>query len=167
MMGHLDIKRYAYLDKEIKMLQQERTELRRLAVLASRIGLERDEPSAIIKKDKADKCEKLIGRLDDRLLDYIKELIEKKEKIMNFLSSFTNTRERLILSLRMLKGESWEHIANELGGDVSADSIRMTAKRALDRMKGQKGQDALVDENERKAGCAERAERVRREHNKE
>lgn len=76
------------------------------------------------------KAERLRRKLNKR----IKELIDLVEKTNEFIEDIEDSLTRQIISLRYINGLTWEDVANSIGGNNTADSVRMLCNRFLDKL---------------------------------
>ncbi|APQ76382.1 RNA polymerase subunit sigma-24 [Clostridium botulinum] len=73
-------------------------------------------------------------RLRRKLNKRIKELIDLVEKTNEFIEDIDDSLTRQIISLRYINGLTWEEVANSIGGNNTADSVRMLCNRFLDKI---------------------------------
>ena len=72
-------------------------------------------------------------RLQRKLNRRVEELIDLVEEMNEFIENIDDSLIRQILSLRYVNGLPWEQVAASIGGGNTADSVRMTCNRFLDR----------------------------------
>ena len=85
--------------------------------------------------------------VDNRLAEYVAEIADLRDQInlnlrkcfyelnrlTNYVSGIEDSQIRQIISLRHINGLSWVRIAFALGGDSTADGVRMAYKRYLEK----------------------------------
>lgn len=74
------------------------------------------------------KAERLRRKLNKR----IKELMDLVEKTNEFIENIEDSLVRQIISLRYINGLTWEEVAANIGGNNTADSVRMLCNRFLE-----------------------------------
>ena len=80
----------------------------------------------------ADKLGELVPEIVDvqNTIVRLKEQIAMREaEIVQFLYSIPDLHTRTIFRLRFLRGWTWAHVANAVGGKNTADSVRMICTR--------------------------------------
>lgn len=78
------------------------------------------------------------GEQNKKLLQRVKYLKFKKSEIEKFIDGIDNSFTRRIFEYRYIKGErkpSWRRVAAMMGGDNTADGVRMAQMRYLERTK--------------------------------
>lgn len=75
--------------------------------------------------------EKRLKRLKRKLKRRLEELIEKREKIEEYINSIDDSMIRMILTLRYVNGLSWRQVAKRIGGGNTPDSVRKCHDRFL------------------------------------
>lgn len=76
------------------------------------------------------KAERLRRKLNKR----IEELMDLVEEANTFIEGIEDSLIRQIISLRYINGLTWEDVANSIGGNNTADSVRMLCNRFLDKL---------------------------------
>lgn len=61
------------------------------------------------------------------------ELIETLNQVEEFIASVENSRMRRIITLRFINNLSWLKVAERLGGNSTADSVRMEFNRFMEK----------------------------------
>ncbi|KHO36729.1 RNA polymerase subunit sigma-24 [Clostridium tetani] len=74
------------------------------------------------------KAERLRRKLNKR----IKELMDLAEETNEFIENIEDSLVRQIISLRYINGLTWEEVATNIGGNNTADSVRMLCNRFLE-----------------------------------
>lgn len=57
------------------------------------------------------------------------ELLEKTNEVEEFIANIKDSRIRRIINLRFLENQSWNKVADQIGGNNTEDSVR----KAFDR----------------------------------
>lgn len=70
-------------------------------------------------------------RLRNKLNRKIDELMDLVEGTNEFIDSIEDSLTRQIISLRYINGLTWEQVAESIGGNNTADSVRKVAERFL------------------------------------
>ncbi|MGO5074340.1 RNA polymerase subunit sigma-24 [Clostridium sporogenes] len=73
-------------------------------------------------------------RLRKKLSRRISELMDLVEETNEFIESIEDSLVRQVISLRYINGLTWEDVANSIGGNNTADSVRMVCNRFLDKL---------------------------------
>lgn len=71
-------------------------------------------------------------RLRNKLNRKINELMDLVEETNEFIESIEDSLVRQIISLRYINGLTWEEVATNIGGNNTADSVRMLCNRFLE-----------------------------------
>lgn len=61
------------------------------------------------------------------------DLLEKTNKVEEFIASVDDSRMRRIISLRFIECLSWNKVADHIGGGNTEDSIRMAFNRFIEK----------------------------------
>lgn len=79
-----------------------------------------------------------VGEAAAKIADYRRELEIKhaqltaeKNMLMNYIYTISDSQTRLIFVYRFIDLMSWQHVANAVGGNNTADGVRMLVKRFL------------------------------------
>ena len=70
-------------------------------------------------------------RLQRQLQNRLNELINLVEKTNTYISNIDDSLIRQIISLRYVNGLTWDQVAAHIGGNNTADSVRMMHDRFL------------------------------------
>ena len=63
------------------------------------------------------------------------EYIDTEIEIEKYIASVTDYTDRLILTLRFIRGMSWREVASRVGGGNTSDSVRKRAFRIIEKNK--------------------------------
>ena len=118
-----------YLNKEIKQQKQRLKELEAAATgcTAQITGM----PHGTAIGDKVSKYAAEIADLKNLIELNIQKCWYEMNRLNRYIDSVEDSQMRQILTLRYIKQYSWYKIANEIGGNNTADSIRMMHNRFL------------------------------------
>lgn len=72
-----------------------------------------------------------VKRLQGKLNKRIDELMNLAEETNEFIKEIDDSLVRQIISLRYVSGLTWEQVAENIGGNNTADSVRKVAERFL------------------------------------
>lgn len=61
------------------------------------------------------------------------EILETLNKVEEFIAGIDDSRIRRIINLRFIENLSWNQTARKIGGNATADSIRMEFKRFMEK----------------------------------
>ena len=61
------------------------------------------------------------------------EILETLNKVEEFIAGIDDSRIRRIINLRFIENLSWNQTARRIGGNATADSIRMEFKRFMEK----------------------------------
>ncbi len=109
-----DLKEFIFLKREVQQCDSELKLLKRAAL----------EDSCLIRK---------IYPLEQRLLKLKASALKKADEIVEYIEQCPESYMRQILTLRYLKGFSWEKVAFKTGGRNKGDTIRKMAERYIQK----------------------------------
>lgn len=72
-----------------------------------------------------------VKRLQRKLSRRMEELIDLVEETNEYIESIDDSLIRQIIALRYINGLTWEQVAASIGGNNTADSVRMLCDRFL------------------------------------
>ena len=61
----------------------------------------------------------------------VQQLVIEYNRLNRYITGVQDPQMRIILSLRYINGLSWQRVASHIGGDNTADSVRMAHNRFL------------------------------------
>lgn len=73
-------------------------------------------------------------KLKNKLIKKKNELLTLQEEVQNFIDKIEDCMIRQIIINRFINGHSWVKVARDIGGDNTADGVRMLVKRYLDNI---------------------------------
>ena len=130
------LKQVRYLKREIRLIQEQITAVEAEIVTDKVKGSDPDHPWTerhyIIKGLPGERNEKLL-RLRDRLERRKGDLQDLRAEIFEWVESIDDSLIRQIIILRHVNGLTWEQVAAHIGGNNTADSVRMIHDRFLKR----------------------------------
>ncbi len=74
-----------------------------------------------------------LNRLERKLNRKIEGLIDLVEETYEYIDSIEDSLIRQIITLKYVNGLTWEQVAASIGGNNTADSVRMMCNRFLDK----------------------------------
>lgn len=74
-----------------------------------------------------------LNRLQRKLSRRIDELIDLVEETNDYINNIDDSLIRQIITLRYINGLEWKQVAASIGGNNTADSVRMIHNRFLER----------------------------------
>lgn len=130
-MTNKELSQLYYLNREIVEQQRRMAELESLSSsYASRItGMPHSKALSDKVADYAIEMADLRTLIDINLRKCFYEL----NRLTRYINSVDDSQMRQILSLRHINGLSWVQIAFSIGGNNTADSVRMAHKRFLEK----------------------------------
>lgn len=129
-----ELKQYTYLRSKIKQFDEEINYLRHIAITDTVAGSDSDFPYSkrTFKIKGADKPTAIrIQELKDRRTDYR----QRKAAIEAYIDSIRDLRTQEIFEQKFIYNRSWLEVARRTGGRNTADSVRKTCRRYIDRHK--------------------------------
>ena len=134
-MTRQDLSGFKHLKKEIELLTAEIQQLDYEIVSDTVRGSDRDWPYTehtitITGRDVKGHNAK-VKRLKRRLERRKEDLQDKRAEIEDAISKIDDSLLRQIISLRYISGLPWGQVAAHVGGNNSADSVRMQCNRFL------------------------------------
>lgn len=126
-----ELEQLYYLEKEINMCQTELDKIRSQSLIQSpswqgaggHSGVSDKVADMAIKE--ADLAKIIEGLLAESTL--------QKERIREYVDGIDDCRMRMIMKLRYIELKSWNYIASVLGGNNTANGVRMAHNRFLEK----------------------------------
>ncbi|NYB72520.1 RNA polymerase subunit sigma-24 [Sedimentibacter hydroxybenzoicus DSM 7310] len=132
-----ELSQLKYLKNEIELLKYQILGLEahttKDSVKASMSDFPYIQYTAVIEGVDADEYNKKRERLQRKLNRRVAELMEAVEEAEEYIQSIDDSLTRQILSLRYINGLSWGQVAASIGGNNTADGVRMIAERFLSK----------------------------------
>ena len=127
------LKQLKYLKTEIENIKKQIEEINNTIVADSVKGSSRNFPfiernfkiEGLEYNNKAKRLERKLIRRTEELLDTVTETNE-------FIENIEDSLVRQVISLRYINGLTWEEVAANIGGNNTADSMRMLCSRFLE-----------------------------------
>lgn len=134
-MNKEQLKQLRYLKSEIEMLKNQITDLDYTITTDSVKGSDpyfpyTERSFAITGIDYED-YERRTKRLQRQLKRRIDELVDLVEETYEYIDNIDDSLIRQIITLRYVNGLTWEQVAASIGGNNTADSVRMMHDRFL------------------------------------
>jgi len=116
-MSETDFKRLKYLNMEIRVMSEE---LELLKTLRDYEAIKMDGmPKGNAPSNRVAKIAVQIVALEEKITNYIEEILEKWEAGLSYICSIEDPELRMIVRLRFIAGFTWEQIAERLHVDLS------------------------------------------------
>ena len=131
-MTYQELKNLRSLKKEIKYYEAKIAELRRDmgALCSPSLSGMPSAPSRLSQPEReVEVLERLVEQYKRRLVILIKQLAAAERYIAQIPDSHT----RRVFTLRFIDGYSWLKVAMQIGGGNTADSVRMTVIRYINK----------------------------------
>lgn len=134
-MDKKQLKQLRYLKSEIKILKEQIENLDYTTTKDSVKGSDQEFPYVqrtftITGIDYEDYNRK-VRRLQRQLQRRLDELIDLVEETNSYIENIDDSLIRQIISLRYINGLTWDQVAASIGGNNTADSVRMLCDRFL------------------------------------
>lgn len=129
-----DLKALRHIDEEIEEMQHRIIALRCQA--ESTTATLSDMPRG---SGTSDKVGRIATEIADLLSLYEEDVLKQTElrhKLHNYVREINDSYIRRIICLHFIDGYSWQCVANRIGGGNTSSSVRMAAKRYIDRNGG-------------------------------
>lgn len=129
------LKQLRHLKSEIEMLKKQIEDIETITTKDSVKGSLSEHPyiethfkiEGIDYKDYNRKVKRLQRKLQRRM----EELIDLVEETNEYIESIEDSLIRQIIALRYINGLTWDQVAASIGGNNTADSVRMLCDRFL------------------------------------
>lgn len=131
------LKQIKYLKNEIKMLKNQITELDYTSTTDTVTGSDASFPytfhSIKIRGIDYQGYINKLNRYQRRLERRVEELIDLLEETTDYIDNIDDSQIRQIITLRYVNGLEWGQVAAKMGGNNTADGVRMIHNRYLER----------------------------------
>ena len=129
------LKQLRYLKKEIEVIKKQIGDLECTMVTDKVTGSSAHFPytarSFVIEGLDEEGYTHKFKRLQNKLNRRMDELIDLVEEANTFIESIDDSLVRQIITLRYVNGLPWDKVAENIGGNNTADSVRKVAERFL------------------------------------
>lgn len=125
-----------YLNSEIEMLKKQITDLDHEIVTDSVRGSSKYFPyteRSFVITGIEESYNRKVRRLQRKLNRRLEELMNLVEETNEYIESIDDSLIRQIIALRYINGLTWQQVAAHIGGDNTADSVRMACNRFLEK----------------------------------
>jgi len=134
-MNKEQLKQLRYLKNEIEILKEQIANLDYTIATDSVRGSDNKFPyterSFTITGIDYENYNRKIRRLQRKLNRRIDELVDLVEETYEYIDNIDDSLVRQIITLRYVNGLTWQQVAASIGGDNTADSVRMMHDRFL------------------------------------
>lgn len=79
------------------------------------------------------KINRLIYQRQRRLVEQTERLLELQNEVEEYIESINDSRMRRIISMRIIDNMTWQQVAQNIGGNNTADSVRKAFDRFLEK----------------------------------
>lgn len=79
------------------------------------------------------KINRLIQQRQRRLVEQTERLLELQNEVEEYIESINDSRMRRIISMRIIDNMTWQQVAQNIGGNNTADSARKAFDRFLEK----------------------------------
>ena len=129
------LKQIRFINTEIPVIEAQICSLKPLTSADKVIGSSKSFPyttmSFHIEGVDAEDYNRRTKRLKNKLVNKKNELLALQEEVQNFVDAIEDSLTRQIITLRFINCLSWNEIAEKVGVNSSADSIRKISERFL------------------------------------
>lgn len=129
------LKQLRYLESEIEVLKKQIEDLEYTittdSVKGSNPYFPYEERNFTITGINYREYNKKAQRLQRKLNRKAEELIDLVEETYEYIDNIDDSQIRQVITLRYINGLSWDQVAASMGGNNTADSIRMAHNRYL------------------------------------
>lgn len=126
-----------YLNKEIKT-DKERLETLRAKVTSVSGVTVSDMPKGNNQDNQLEKYIAEIVDLEAIISAKLTQCMHERNRLMRYISEIPDSLTRQIFTLRFVNGLSWLQVAMHIGGGNTADSVRKTCNRYINKENGKK-----------------------------
>lgn len=126
-----ELEQIYYLNKELRMWENELTKLRARSLVSSPIAQE-TRGSGISDKV-AQRAEQAI-ELENRIQAKRDEIQQLRDRAVEYVTTIPDSLTRLIVYYRCVSLFGWRRVAYEVGGDNTPDGVRMIYNRFFEKL---------------------------------
>lgn len=127
-----ELEQIYYLNRELKMWEDELARLRARSLVAS--PLPSTSHSTGISDKVAQRTEREI-ELENRIQDKRDKIQELRDKAIAYITTIPDSLTRMVIYYRCVSLFGWRRVAYEIGGDNTPDGVRMMYNRFFERQK--------------------------------
>ena len=129
-----EVSQIYYLDREIRKLQRKLEELRCSSLQSPKLdGMPRAPGRAGSPTERQGIAEADLQRQIEQLLDAVKQ---KQREIFEYIGSVEDSLIRMIIVFRCVDLCTWEQVANNIGGPMTAEAARKAFARHFEAEEG-------------------------------
>ena len=126
-----DLEQIYYLNRELKMWETELERVRCKSLVGS--PLPGNSHGSGVSDKVADRAERII-ELENRIIAKRDEIQRLRDEAVEFIYSIPDSLTRQIVYYRCVSLMSWRRVAYEVGGNNTADGVRMIYNRFMDKI---------------------------------
>lgn len=134
-MNKQELSQLYYLNKEIELIKQQIQEtdciMTQDSVKGSSVDFPYTQHSIKIYGADIKDFDRRMKRLKNRLSRKLSELMDLRDEINEYIESISDSKIRMILTLRYVNGLNWRQIAFSIGGNNTEESVKKAAYRFL------------------------------------
>ena len=126
-----DLEQIYYLNRELKLWETELERVRCKSLVGS--PLPGNSHGSGVSDKVADRAERII-ELENRIIAKRDEIQRLRDEAVEFIYSIPDSLTRQIVYYRCVSLMSWRRVAYEVGGNNTADGVRMIYNRFMDKI---------------------------------
>ena len=130
-MTKAELEQIYYLNRELKMWETELERVRCKSLVGS--PLPGNSHGSGISDKVADRAERII-ELENRIIAKRDEIQRLRDEAIEYIYSIPDSLTRQIIYYRCVSLMSWRRVAYEVGGNNTADGVRMIYNRFMDKI---------------------------------
>lgn len=120
-----------YTARELQMWERELERLKARSPVSS--PLPRNGSGGSISNPTAKKAERVIS-LEDKIRELKERLQTERDEAVQFIITIPNSITRMVVYYRCVSLMNWRRVAYEVGGNNSADGVRMIYNRFVEKL---------------------------------
>ena len=122
-----------YLNKEIERDKQRLEDLKARACSLSGAGLSGMPGGGALTGSSIDRYIAEIVDLEAIISAKLTQCLHERNRLERYIASIPDSLTRQIFTLRFIDGLTWLHVSHRVGGYNTADSVRMTCNRYIEK----------------------------------